>query len=68
MLPTKDDLMRESDQQTRGQPELGPLGERDSEEEGEGTAVEQIRSDLQDAYQSIASAWEKLDDLEAEAS
>jgi len=62
-LPTKEDLMAQSDQETRGQREPGPLGE-DSEEQGEGTAVEQIRSDLQDAYESIASAWKRLDDLD----
>jgi hypothetical protein len=61
-LPTKNDLMRQSDQQTRSQDQA----DQGDEETGEGTSVEQIRSDLQDAYESIASAWSKLDDLEAE--
>jgi hypothetical protein len=28
--------------------------------------VDEIRSDLQDAYESIASAWKNLDELESE--
>jgi len=59
-LPTKDDLLSAAERNAQAAPE--------DDEQDEGSTVEQIRADLQDAYESISSAWEKLDKLDSEQS
>ena len=55
-LPAKEDVAKAID--------LAKVGQRDSEEEG--TAVEQLRSHLQDAHESLGQALDLLDEIEPE--
>ena len=61
-LASGDDV-KQALSQRRDAQGIGSLG-LDDDEQGEGTSVEQIRSHLEDAHQSLSAAYDLLDQID----